>query len=610
MPKVFILFFLMSITITAQSSRVEVQVSDLISTNHPVFAEADAAILIREYRTVIGKYYEVFERIKIYNREGYEFATVSLPEIISNFEAAAYSLENGEIVKTTVSKDELFDEENEEGRSIKRLTFPNVTSGAIIEFSYRGYGRTRSDVDLQSGIPTLNMKIEINNATEHLYTILQNPRAYIQLDKHTEDTVMWLSAENIPPFEEEEYMYDPDMYRARISFQVKRDFHKKWFGSWNKFGRRLIRLDEYAEELKPQKIYARAINKILQGETDALKKTHILYNYIKKNFSWDELYGYFPLQGTNTTYWAKGGNLADINIMFISMLRSVDIEAFPILAATRDLGIPVNSVPNALNYILTGVEIEDELYLLDPANKGAHFNRVPIELLNWKGMIIRRNGIDWVDLEHPALSNVTSMTRLSISENLKITGETREQNSGYYSVLKNDLLMEGNDASLQELILFQYPGLEVSEVQLLENSDTMLHLGFNFEIENLVEQIGDKVYIPPLFFMTLPENPFKQEYRRYPIDFGFPKQIENTLSFEVPAGYQIDFLPEPIRIVLPNEAGSYSYQINAENNLIQIKSAYRMNVIEMPSSTYYDIQEFFKLRLNKEKEKIVLKKSN
>jgi hypothetical protein len=41
-----------------------------------------------------------------------------------------------------------------------------------------------------------------------------------------------------------------------------------------------------------------------------------------------------------------------------------------------------------------------------------------------------------------------------------------------------------------------------------------------FSRDNQVDIIGDKMYISPLLFLAVGENPFKQEERLYPIDYG------------------------------------------------------------------------------------------
>jgi hypothetical protein len=40
------------------------------------------------------------------------------------------------------------------------------------------------------------------------------------------------------------------------------------------------------------------------------------------------------------------------------------------------------------------------------------------------------------------------------------------------------------------------------------------------------------------------ENPFQQEVREYPVDYGFPSQKKNTINIQIPDGY-IEKVPIP-----------------------------------------------------------------
>ena len=375
------------------------------------------------------------------------------------------------------------------------------------------------------------------------------------------------------------------------------------------YARSIHRSDDFASELEPHKIYRNELNKILQGENDPLTKAQTIYNHIKDNYKWNRRVGYYPEQETTQTYWNKKGNLADINMLYISMLRSIDIEAYPVLAATRGLGPPVRPVSGSLNYVFAGVKIQDKTYLVDPANPAALFDRLPLALLNWKGILINEGGgIEWIDLTKPSASSINRVTQVQMDSKHLISGSTMQRNTGYFAISTRSLLTENGISNKEDLVSFEYPGMEVSNVEVTDKSDELINLSFELEIENAVEEIGDKLYIPPLFFAALFENPFQEEFRKYPIDFSFPSQIQNIVSLQIPKEYTVDFLPEPIKILLPDNAGFFTYQIENVNNLIQIQTVYQINKVELSADSFYDIKEFFKLRLDKEKEKVVLRR--
>jgi len=41
-------------------------------------------------------------------------------------------------------------------------------------------------------------------------------------------------------------------------------------------------------------------------------------------------------------------------------------------------------------------------------------------------------------------------------------------------------------------------------------------------MDGAIDEIDGKLYFSPLLFLTLEENPFQKETRKYAIDFGYP----------------------------------------------------------------------------------------
>lgn len=121
----FILTFSVS---TAQDYRFgKVSKEELQETMYKKDSTVDAVVLYRElkihypYRQGEGfnKYVEVFERVKIYNAEGYKYATIKnklydetseKEEQIESLKAYTYYLEGGKIKDEKLKKDGIFEE--------------------------------------------------------------------------------------------------------------------------------------------------------------------------------------------------------------------------------------------------------------------------------------------------------------------------------------------------------------------------------------------------------------------------------------------------------------------------------------------------------------------
>ena len=131
---------------------------------------------------------------------------------------------------------------------------------------------------------------------------------------------------------------------------------------------------------------------------------------------------------------------------------------------------------------------------------------------------------------------------------------------------------------------------------------------YKFTSESLVEKIGDKIYLSPLFFNSTTVNPFKLENREYPIDFGTPFSEKNNIQITIPEGYSVVSIPENLAIALPNKYGVYRFNITAKGNEISVQSSLKINTAIYPVQNYKEIKEFYKLIVNKNLEQVVLKK--
>jgi len=584
----------------------EVTVEELQQTDDKVFPEADAIILYREVKTNFGYHREFYQRVKILNEEGYSHATITIPTGAYKFEAATYNLVAGKVVRTKVNKDQIFEEEIKKDVSIRKVTFPRVVQGSIIEYRYRRDRGTFNTIYLQDDIPIKHLFVEIKNGTRVDFDVIQNPRAYIELKRNVINKVILNRAENIPAFESENYVYDLDLYQSKL--MIKRDPRK--FNNYKTIFEYLYERDDFKLQVATKGSYRKELQRVIGDEKDQVQQARLVYQYIKDNFTWDEYIGYIPENGTRETFSKKEGNLADINLMYISMMRSLDIVAHPVLASTRGNGMPVRPSPQAFNYIIAGVKINGETYLVDAASTYATFDMLPESLLNWEGYLFRKDGTyETYDLTKPKHSVINVIATAVIDENLVLSGKARERNTGYYAISSRNTLKNGNETDVNNLAAYKFKGFQASNVEVLDSgSMDELNDTFDYKVENAVDEIGDKLYFSPLFFLSLDTNPFIQDQRKFPIDFGFSKQINYMISTSIPEGYEVDFLPESVKYSLPFDIGSFTYQITSQNGMIQVRTKYEINSFLLSQDAYADVKEFFKVRLDKENEKVVLKR--
>ncbi|WP_396176403.1 DUF3857 domain-containing protein, partial [Flavobacterium sp.] len=142
---------LISFSICSQNYELgKVTVQELEEKEHPVEKDAAAAVLFTvgstnfEYSGDDGFRIvtEIITKIKIYKKEGYDFANHSekyfvggnSKEKVMFTKAVTYNLVNGKIEKTKLGSEGEFSEDLNKFWSVKKISMPNVREGSIIEY--------------------------------------------------------------------------------------------------------------------------------------------------------------------------------------------------------------------------------------------------------------------------------------------------------------------------------------------------------------------------------------------------------------------------------------------------------------------------------------------
>jgi hypothetical protein len=145
---------LMANEIIAQDYKYgKVSKEELLEKFYPLDSSANAAVLYKnrktyfEYKQNEGFMVitEIHERIKIYNKEGFDWATKKIDyynlssnrEKIINLKATTYNFDGNKIVETDLGKKEVFDQKTNKYWSQQKFTMPGLIEGCVLEWTYK-----------------------------------------------------------------------------------------------------------------------------------------------------------------------------------------------------------------------------------------------------------------------------------------------------------------------------------------------------------------------------------------------------------------------------------------------------------------------------------------
>lgn len=632
-PKLFPLFIILVFYTKSIAQNFElgkVTITELQEKRHPKDSTANAVVLFKKgevYFEDLTTITRVRTKIKIYKKEGFEWANEEIShyingESVSFSNATTYNLVDGKIEKIKLKKEGEFEQKINKYFSQKKITMPNVREGSIIEYEYTirsgNFGSLR-DWYFQTSIPVnySEFKVKIpyfltfNKRTKgFLYPKISSEPTY------NRETSEVYKLENIPSMKEESLVNNINNYRAGISYELALVnlpgyVYKSFSTDWNAVTKTIYEDSDFGTELNKTSYFEEDLNPLIKGLTNNEEKTAVIFNYVKSAVKWNKYTGYSCNDGVKKAYKDKIGNVAEINLMLIAMLRFAGLNANPVLISTRDNGIALFPSRTAFNYVIASVEMPEGNILLDATEKYAEINVLPLNDLNWIGRLIRKDGTsEEVDLMPKKISNdIVTMNYLVDLEG-KISGKIRHQFTDHKALeyrkkvedIKEDIYLENLENENQKI--------EIKEYSRTNEKDLKLPVveTYSFTGSNLTEIIGDKIYINPMLFYTHHENPFKQEVREYPVDYGYSFLDKYAINIQIPDGYKIETLPASGIFSMQDDLGTFKFMTSSSGNTINVIVLHQINT-PIISSEYYDmLKEFYQKMIDKQNEKIVLVK--
>lgn len=662
------ILLLLITNVTAQEFKLgKVSIAELQQKVHPKDSSAAAAILYKrgksrlEYDVNNGfvTIAEVETRIKIYKKEGYDWANQNVwyynesdfKEKVSFSDAVTYNLVDGKIEKTKLKSDGVFDEVVNKYRGQKKITMPNVKEGSVIEFSY--IIRTPSDRvirewDFQTSIPVNYSEFKtyipeyyvfnsrqkgyvfpkITTAKDSKTIVFQNKERTggagfsavktdysVQNVNYTETQTTYVAVD-FPAMKDEAYVNNIDNYTSSIQHELSMTKFpqaetKLYSVDWDAVVKTIYKYDDFGSELNKTGYFEEDLKKKLEGKNTSEEKILVVFNHVKENVKWNDYFGYNCDSGVKKAYKEKTGNIADINLMLTAMLRYAGLTANPVLVSTRSNGISIFPNRTAFNYVIAAVETPNGNVLLDASDKFSTPNVLPFRALNWYGRLIRKDGSsEEVDLMPKKSSNDVVFMNYSIDAEGKITGKTRRQCTDYNAMITRDNISGLKEEEYLEKLENKNNKIEISDYSRTNEKDLLLPIveSYSFTGNNLCEVIGGKIYISPMLFFTNEKNPFKQDAREYPVDFGFPFTDKYNITLQIPEGFTAEVLPAPVVMNMEDNLGSFKFNIAPAGNGLQINIQHQINEAIVSTEKYEMLKEYYKSMIAKETEKIVLKR--
>lgn len=594
--------------------------------------------------------YDIEVRIKILKQEGAEYANVSIPyyqndknvgtkEIVSGIDASAYNMENGKIERVRMKKEYIFRERLDDNYMQIKFSIPAVKAGTVIEYKYKilsDFYYSLNSWSMQQDIPVMQSKYELSipeyfkfnmdmrggysihtnekDASESLLVQYQGGQQRVQYNARQ----LTFIAKDLPAIKSDGYIWFPDDYKSKIDFELNGiDFpgsgYRSFTTTWEEIDKLLLENDDFGKLLKMKNPFKEEMQALLPSmeNLSTNEKINALFCLLKQKVVWNESYGLFGRDIRKAVKEGKANN-AVLNFIFISMLKDAGITAFPVVMSRRDRGIIPFTHPsiNKINTFVVGIQNTDSTRVFLDGSVEDGFTNIlpPILLVNRARIVSEERGDKWLNLAKTGNNLHKSLVKIDVQENGELKGTRNVQLSGQFAAEFRKAYKAVKDSTEFIEKTESNSNIEIISWQQKDAKSFSPQVSEEYSFTHQADVSGDYIYINPMLFKHIKENPFVQEDRKLPVEFPYSYTIRRVSEINIPENYEIDELPKSVQLTLEDNSASCRFHIRTHNNTILLNYIFTLNRELFLSTQYEQLKEFWSSIAEKNDEMVVLKK--
>ncbi len=605
-----ILFILLSIFYLSSNAQnynigMEVTKNDLEANTYVKDSTASALVIYDYGNAYFDKQtfwlkVENKQKIKILTKDGLNrgeryvrlYKSKNSEEEISNITATTYNLENGQIVKTRLSKDAIFRENNENYTDVK-FVMPNVKVGSVIVFSYitsSQFIRKFQPWYFQSDIPVLYSEYNTSIPGNYEYNIklvgtIPLSSENQEIDYNCIDlgrngnancAVTQYIMKDIPAYKEEDFTTTSMNYLSRIEYElsVVRGFDgsvDKITKSWEDVDSEMKADNDFGRQLGKKSLVKNLLPESIVSISDKLEKAKAIHQFVLDNYKWNETYELYDANVKDIVK-DKIGNAAEINLLLENLLTREGFQVYPILLSTRANGLATRVYPviTDFNYLILKTTIDGKDYYLDATDPYLSFGELPFRCLNQYGRLFDfKYASYWEDIKVQKFSTRQYRVQLALNEDTKLAGTVDSKISGYPSHGRKRFYNENSSQYIDRVKdSYKYATVNKHEVKTTLKNDYEFKETSEITFED--DFVGDKIYFNPFVLKFFEDNPFKLQERTYPIDFGYKDIYMFTMEVDLKDQLKVVEMPKPTSVALPNKTGSLLFNISEKDGKLAV----------------------------------------
>lgn len=577
-------------------------------------------------------------RIKIKDRSHIYVRNIKIPlqygadgmkDEITDLRATTYNIIQDKVVPSKLDKKSISRTSVHTGQDIIEFRMPDAKAGSILEVKYTvlsDYLTKFQPWDFQHEMPTL-----VSSFTTHIPSYFEY---HEQLWGHlsvsttrlnstnyllgTDETINYYEIQNSPAIKEEPFVLNPSLHGSRIEYELActrfESGFKPYAYSWEYLDSTLWRHPYFGGALRDSLLFTTIADSLKRLYTHPEDLLSAAYHYIKKTIHRTNATGLYASGPLSRGIAQHTGNVADINLSLILLLKTLGFNSSPAILSTAEVGLLIPDFPSLAqaNYVLASVRSDDRTLFLDASDPYVAYQMLPPKCQHGLLRIMIPGQSQWHELKQNRLAQVKVRYTLKLDPYDGFTGTYEEQNFNYAGYQMRKDLADSTGLSnyidhLQQKFLGL--GLKGAYVMNMQDPEQNLIIGAAIKTRLWYQEIGDTIRILPVYLERIMSNPFKASSRLLPIEYDFPWMTIVDAELKIPESYSIAQLPKAALIQSDDKSSKYTILTQiVDPGTISIKSAFSIHKAMFLPENHGSLRQFYDLVMNKQAEKIVIVK--
>jgi hypothetical protein len=369
------------------------------------------------------------------------------------------------------------------------------------------------------------------------------------------------------------------------------------------------------------------------GKMDFYDKAEAIGEFVQKQvryFAVEVGIGGYQPHAAGDVFRHRYGDCKDKATLVSAMLSAVGIHA-TLMMVDSERGVVDPAAPSLYgDHMIAAIEIPKgyespklhsvvtaatgrHYLIFDPTSEKTPFGQLEHQLQGGYGILMEGSATQAIQLPvlDPGLNTIHRTASFHLDAEGVLKGTVTEKRFGDVSEKRREVYAQ-NDVKQQTDFLDRVLGRDFTAFSATdvkaENVDSLnkdFTLTYSLSAERYAKAMGPLLMVRTRVLGDLALDTDKKP-RDVPIDLGETMQAIDEYSIELPDGYAVDEVPDPVKI----DVGFAAYQSNVEvkGNTLHYRRTYTQREITLPADRYADVQKLAGTIAADEASSAVLKK--